>query len=62
MMLVMKFGGTSVGSGERLLSVAQIARDHVDRGLVVVTSALSGVTDALIALAISGIRRQHRRL
>lgn len=50
-MLVMKFGGTSVGSGERILHVARVILAHLDQQLVVVTSAMSGVTDALLALA-----------
>ncbi len=50
-MLVMKFGGTSVGSGERMLNVAHIVRAHLDQQPVVMTSAMSGITDALLALA-----------
>jgi aspartate kinase len=50
-MLVMKFGGTSVGSGERILHVAGIVIAHRDQQPVVITSAMSGVTDALLALA-----------
>jgi len=45
--LVMKFGGTSVGTEEAMRQAAQIvasARRDWPR-LVVVTSALSGVTD-----------------
>ncbi|HLW02372.1 MAG TPA: aspartate kinase [Ktedonobacterales bacterium] len=49
-MLVMKFGGTSVGSGERILHVAGIVLAHRDQQPVVITSAMSGVTDALLAL------------
>ncbi len=51
MMLVMKFGGTSVGTGERILHVARIVLAHRDQQPIVVTSAMSGVTDALLALA-----------
>ncbi|HEU5368354.1 MAG TPA: aspartate kinase, partial [Ktedonobacterales bacterium] len=50
-MLVMKFGGTSVGSGECILHVASIVLAHRDQQPVVITSAMSGVTDALLALA-----------
>lgn len=49
-MLVMKFGGTSVGSGERILHVASIVLAHREQQPIVVTSAMSGVTDALLAL------------
>ena len=51
--LVMKFGGTSVGSVEALTQATQIikvARDGYPR-LVVVTSAMSGVTDLLLKCA-----------
>jgi aspartate kinase len=51
--LVMKFGGTSVGSVDALASVTQIIRDAKkdwDR-VVVVTSAMSGVTDLLLRSA-----------
>lgn len=49
-MLVMKFGGTSVGFGECILHVAGIVLAHKEQQPVVVTSAMSGVTDALLAL------------
>jgi len=52
-MLVMKFGGTSVGSAERMEAVAGIIQ-QVRGGhprLVVVVSAMSGVTDELIGVA-----------
>jgi len=50
MRLVMKFGGTSVGDGIRMKHVAELAKKYRDEGneVVLVTSALSGVTDALL--------------
>jgi bifunctional aspartokinase / homoserine dehydrogenase 1 len=53
MLIVMKFGGTSVGSAERIAQAAQLAADSAAQGhqVVVVTSAMSKVTDALIAAA-----------
>jgi aspartate kinase len=53
MLIVMKFGGTSVGSAERIAQAAQLAVDTAAQGhqVVVVTSAMSRVTDALIAAA-----------
>jgi aspartokinase/homoserine dehydrogenase 1 len=46
----MKFGGTSVGSPESISSVVDIVTGEVGRGneVVVVVSAMSGVTDMLI--------------
>src|SRR5687767_11560368 len=53
MLIVMKFGGTSVGSAERISQAAQLAVDSAAKGhqVVVVTSAMSKVTDALIGAA-----------
>lgn len=50
-MIVMKFGGTSVGSAEAIRRTAGIIRSRLDRKPVVVVSALSGVTNALVAAA-----------
>jgi|AGTN01.1.fsa_nt_gi aspartate kinase len=49
-MLVMKFGGTSVGSAERFLGVADIVRNSKAKNgaPLVVLSAMSGVTNQLI--------------
>lgn len=44
----MKFGGTSIGNSERIRDMARIVEEHSDRELVVVTSAMSGVTDRLV--------------
>src|SRR5215216_2578778 len=51
--LVMKFGGTSVGSAEALVRARQIIRDAKQdwSRIVVVTSAMSGVTDLLLKSA-----------
>jgi aspartate kinase len=73
-MLVMKFGGTSVGTPEAIRRTADIiksARKH--QPVVAVVSALSGVTDKLIALgtaaktrtsdpasALQGLYEHHR--
>jgi aspartate kinase len=49
-MIVMKFGGTSVGSGERIRKVAELVlKERPPR--VVVVSAMGGVTDKLINIA-----------
>ena len=47
-MVVMKFGGTSVGSAERILQLTDIVRLQAERSpVVVVVSAMSGVTNLL---------------
>lgn len=50
MKVVMKFGGTSVGSAERIAQVAEIVRNQTSKGnrVVVVLSAMSGVTNTLL--------------
>jgi len=52
-LIVQKYGGTSVGSPERIGAVAQRVKRWRDQGnqVVVVVSAMSGETDRLIALA-----------
>jgi aspartate kinase len=50
-MIVMKFGGTSVGSAERIEAVAKIVKDRLDKKPVVVVSAVAGTTNSLIKLA-----------
>jgi aspartate kinase len=53
MLIVMKFGGTSVGTVERIAQAADlaIAGAREGRRVVVVTSAMSGITNQLIAAA-----------
>lgn len=49
-MIVLKFGGTSVGTVESLMNVKRIVESLQDRAIVIV-SALGGLTDRLIATA-----------
>ncbi len=59
-MIVMKFGGTSVGDVEALRHVCQIVRDAhaaaANHGVVVVTSAMKGVTNFLLEAAQAAAR------
>src|SRR5258707_636163 len=52
-LIVQKYGGTSVAGAERIRSVARRVVDTQKRGnsVVVVVSAMAGVTDQLVALA-----------
>jgi aspartate kinase len=50
-MIVMKFGGSSVGEPARIQSVREIVQSRLDRKPVVVVSAHKGVTDMLVDLA-----------
>ena len=70
-MIVMKFGGTSVGGAEAIRQVVEIVAKYREHGLVVVLSAMSKVTDALRAMAaracegteptdaLSALRKRH---
>ena len=60
-MKVLKFGGTSVGSVESILSVKKIVESQ-DDPVIVVVSALGGVTDQLIRtsqMAVKGDASYH---
>ena len=51
-MLVMKFGGTSVGSAEAITNTADIlARHAANDRVVAIVSAMSGMTNTLLAKA-----------
>ena len=57
-MIVVKFGGTSVGDADAIRRTAEIVRGRIDRGPIVVVSALAGTTNALIAIAEQAARGQ----
>ncbi|MEW6701997.1 MAG: bifunctional aspartate kinase/homoserine dehydrogenase I [Bacteroidota bacterium] len=60
-MRVLKFGGSSVGTPERISGVIDILRDYADRGIEfsVVFSAFQGVTDKLIAVCNSALNHDE---
>jgi aspartate kinase len=49
--IVVKFGGTSVGDAAAIERAADIVRGRLDRAPVVVVSAMGGATNALLAIA-----------
>ena len=57
-MIVVKFGGTSVGDAEAIRRAAGIVASRRDRRPIVVVSAMAGVTNALLALAEQSARGQ----
>ena len=70
-MIIMKFGGTSLGTAESIQNVCGIVRDRMDLDPVLVVSAHAGVTNSLVELArtapggdadVSEIEDFHRRL
>jgi len=52
-LIVQKYGGTSVGSAERIRNVAKriVETQREDCRVVAIISAMAGVTDELIKLA-----------
>jgi len=48
-MIVIKFGGTSVGDAQRVANAIDIVAERRDRNPIVVVSALAGVTNDLVA-------------
>ena len=60
--IVQKFGGTSVGSGERIAAVAEIIKKEAEiNNVVVVVSAMAGETDRLIELSKQFGDNQNKR-
>jgi hypothetical protein len=53
MLIILKFGGTSVGCGKRIRGAAEFVAEVVKQGhqVVVVTSAMTKITDSLVGLA-----------
>ncbi len=54
----MKFGGTSVGSADRIKNVAEIVKSKLDRKPIVVISAVSGITDILIKAGQEALKKK----
>ncbi len=57
-MIVLKFGGTSVGDAEAIRRAGAIIASRQERRPIVVVSAMAGVTNALIGLAEQASRGQ----
>ena len=54
MLIVMKFGGSAVESGERIRHVSNLALNYQQKmglDIILVTSAVRGVTDEILAVA-----------
>lgn len=70
--IIAKFGGTSVATKDAILTIVEIVRYSLQRRPVLVVSAISGITDALLALSqipktqikshIGSIRQIHQSL
>jgi len=55
-MIVMKFGGTSVGDAKRIKQVSEIVTSQIKKKPIVIVSAFAGVTDALIKSSHATVR------
>jgi len=62
--IVMKFGGTSVATGENIRRVANIVADSIKKGyrVVVVVSALAGVTNQLVEEAEQAKKKDEKQI
>src|SRR4030042_551104 len=62
-LIVQKYGGTSVGSIEKIKNVAEKVLGHYKQGnrMVVVLSAMAGQTDGLIKLAAESVKEPDSR-
>jgi len=58
-MIVMKFGGTSVGDAAAIHQVAEIVASKIERAPVVVVSAMTRVTDTLLRIAHIATERRY---
>ncbi|MFH0897572.1 MAG: aspartate kinase [Candidatus Bathyarchaeota archaeon] len=62
MKIVMKFGGTSIGDGEKIRHAAELIEDSIKLGnsLVIVVSAMAGVTNGLIEITQKAVNGDHK--
>jgi aspartate kinase len=61
--IVMKFGGTSVGTGENIRHVADLVTQNAkDCKVAVVVSALAGVTNGLLEVACQAKKNDEKRI
>lgn len=57
-MIILKFGGTSVGSAERMKALVKLIHDKKRK--IVVLSAMSGTTNALVEICNQLYQKQHQ--
>ena len=64
MKIVMKFGGTSVGTGENIRHVAESVTQYAkkDCKVAVVVSALAGVTNSLLEVACQAKKSDEKQI
>ncbi len=64
MKIIMKFGGTSVGTGENIRHVAELVMQYAqkDYKIAVVVSALAGVTNSLIEVGCQAKKSNEKHI
>jgi len=62
--IVMKFGGTSIGTGENIRHVADLVTKYAKDGyrVAVVVSALAGVTNSLLEIACQAKKSDQKQI
>jgi aspartate kinase len=60
--IVIKFGGTSVGDADRVANAIEIVAERRERRPIVVVSALAGVTNELVAASEAACAQDPRRV
>jgi aspartate kinase len=61
-MIVMKFGGTSVGTAANLRRVTEIVRAHTRQRPIVVVSAMNGITDLILSATQAAAHGQDQEM
>lgn len=61
-MIVLKFGGTSVSTPDRISTICEIVKNKISKNPVVVVSALKTVTDSLLSLPLLSKKEQQEKL
>ncbi len=61
-MIVMKFGGTSVGDADRISNTSKIIKSYAEKNPIVVVSAVSKITDLLIKLVNSPSKNEKEEI
>jgi len=60
-MIVIKFGGTSVGDADRVANAIDIVAERIEQNPIVVVSALAGVTNDLVAASEAACAQNAQR-
>jgi aspartate kinase len=64
MRLVMKFGGTAVDSGKKIVHITNLIKSYHDKGneIIGVFSAVTGMTDEILNVSGYVLKRDKRKI